>query len=249
MGTYEKIIMEFEEPFWPADVPFIGCCCPQPPPFTQRVPTPAATAGAVEARVAAAKLAPKPTVSASSTAVARAMVVDSTLVLPNGGLDTTAAAASAAASALDSTAAKRHHHLPAVVEHLTHPPQPIPAIPVILENYLWSKGVPVLSAAVTGDRARMVAAASAAAAEAAGGEGMGDEDSWRASHAREMYIRLIKPALAKGLGRDGEELPEPVSVFVTRRVSGTPLITLFCTRVVTVCRALVFVHQNTAFHV
>ncbi|CAM9666223.1 unnamed protein product, partial [Ectocarpus sp. 13 AM-2016] len=51
------------------------------------------------------------------------------------------------------------------------------------------------------------------------GEGAGNSgaagEGWRASHAREMYRRLIKPALVEGLGGTGEELPEPVSVFVT----------------------------------
>ncbi len=229
MGSYEKIIMEFEEPFWPADVPFIGCCCPQPSPVTQPISIPASTAGAL-GEIVASRLIPKLAVSASSAAVARPMLPASTFVAPNSGLGATAEAAAAAAaaagsSALDTAAAKCHHQPAAVVEHLTHPPKSIPAIPVLLENYLWSNGVPVLSAAVTGDRARMVAATSAAAAVAAGEKVLGDEDTWRASHAREMYNRLIKPALVKGLGRDGEELPEPVSVLVTRRVTlkETPL--------------------------
>lgn len=91
------------------------------------------------------------------------------------------------------------------------------AIPVLLNKYSRSKGVPVLIAAVTRERARMVAAASAAAAVVAGGERIRDWDRWRPSRAREMYS-LIKPAHVMGLSRDGEELPEPVSAVVATRV-------------------------------
>ena len=227
MGTYEKIIMEFQEPFWPADVPFIGCCCPQPSLLSPPIPSPAAAAAAGRTGSTAAKPAAKQTVSASCTIAASSIVAAPLLVAPNDGLGATAAAPTASGSSapmFDSTAAVHHHS--AAVEDLA-PGCPLPAIPVLLENYLWSKGVPVLMAAVTGERARMVAASSASAAAAVAGEegGMDDGNSLRASYAREMYYRLIKPALVKGLCGDGEELPEPVSVFVTRRVTleGTSL--------------------------
>ena len=226
MGTYEKIIMEFEEPFWPADVPFIGCCCPQPSLLSQRIPSSAAAAAAWRAGATAVQPAAKPIASASYTLAASAMIAAPLLVAPNDGVGATAAATTApgsSASMFDSTAEVHNHS--AAVEDLA-PGCPFPAIPILLENYLWSKGVPVLMAAVTGERARMVAAASVSAAAAVAGErgGMDDRNNLRASYARKMYYRLIKPALIKGLCRDGEELPEPVSVFTTRRVTleGTP---------------------------
>ncbi|CAM9690420.1 unnamed protein product, partial [Scytosiphon promiscuus] len=56
MGNYEKIVMEYAEPFWPADAPFIGCCCrpqpstlPQPPPLPSPPASPPATAAAASA--------------------------------------------------------------------------------------------------------------------------------------------------------------------------------------------------------
>lgn len=134
MGNYEKIIMEFEEPFWPADVSFIGCC-PQPPSSRHLQPVPHATA-----------------LAASSVAA-----------------------------------------------------------PVLLENYLYSKGVPVLTAAFTGELGRMVASSKKDKLE----ENNGIKDA----QARDMYIRLVKPALEDGFG-NGQELPDPVSVETTRYVSG-----------------------------
>eukprot|EP00752_Nemacystus_decipiens_P004594 g4193.t1 len=244
MGTYEKIIMEFEEPFWPADAPFIGCCCAQPSPLLG--PSPPATA------VAAAEAAAE---GGSTTLTDCPTMAAPPLVGVFNAALSSKAMATASGSALPTLAVGHHHHHPtsaveasaspagaaATLEAVAaiptaaaaecadsccpsfspHPAPALPAIPILLENYLWSKGVPVLTAAVTGERARIVSSASAAAAAAAaaGAEGTkaeADADSnWRAFHAREMYRRLIKPALTEGLVKDGEELPEPVSVFVT----------------------------------
>eukprot|EP00903_Cladosiphon_okamuranus_P006763 g6596.t1 len=239
MGTYEKVIMEFEEPFWPADAPFIGCCCPQPsprpaPPQSATVAAAELVANGASSTLASGPATPSPTlVGVSNGALGSAAVVTAT------------ATATASGSAVPTLAAASHHHVIPPVGGSASPveaaaaatpfaaaastaaacagssPPPLPAIPIFLENYLWSKGVPVLTAAVTGERARMVSAASMAAAAAAaaavaeGAEGGSDEGGWRACHAREMYRRLIKPALVEGLLREGEELPEPVSVFVT----------------------------------
>ena len=244
MGTYEKIIMEFEDPFWPADAPFIGCCCPQPSPLVAP-PQPLAVAAEEVSAGGAATLASRPTMTPPTLLGASDGTLGSAVV----------ATAKASGSALPALASSLHHPIPTVGALASpaeaaatreaaaaatpaanaatsadssalslSPPQPLPAIPIFLENYLWSKGVPVLTAAVTGERARIVSSASAAAAAAAaaaeGTKDGGDVDSsWRASHAREMYRRLIKPALVEGLAKDGGELPEPVSVFVTRRVS------------------------------
>lgn len=64
----------------------------------------------------------------------------------------------------------------------------------------------------------VVAAAAAAVAAAEGRMLASDADSWRASHAREMYRRLIMPALVGGLGRDGRSCGNQVSVIVTRQL-------------------------------
>lgn len=133
MGIYEKIIVEFEEPFWPADVPFIGCC-PQPPPARQPQPVPHATA-----------------VAASSATA-----------------------------------------------------------PVLLENYLFSKGVPVLTAAFAGELGRTVVPSN--------GDRLEESNGSKDAQARDTYVRLMKPALEDAFG-NGEELPDPVSVETTRSVS------------------------------
>ncbi|CAM9956582.1 unnamed protein product, partial [Ectocarpus fasciculatus] len=236
MGNYEKIIMEFAEPFWPADTPFIGCCCrcPRPPPPSP--PSPKTALPATQVPAAAPGLATADRGSSSSPAspgtrptgmtaskTAR-MAVDgggggvapasspgpanqaSLLAAENGHSPALVVAAAGRAAAAAATAAAATESAAAVTP-------PLPASPVFLENHLWSKGVPVLTAAVTGEPARMVSAAARTMAAAAAGSGA--EEGWRASHAREMYRRLVKPALVEGLGREGEELPEPVSVFVT----------------------------------
>ncbi|CAB1116449.1 PAO [Ectocarpus sp. CCAP 1310/34] len=230
MGNYEKIMMEFAEPFWPADTPFIGCCCgyPRPPPSPPSlhtappaapVPTAPVSATADGGSYSPAPPAPRPRTTVSGSA---RMTADGGGVAPpsssgatnpaslvaaeNGHTPALAAAAAGAAATAAAESAES-----AVVGA-----PPLSVSPVFLENHLWSKGVPVLTAAVTGERARMV---SAAARTMARGEGAGNsgaaEEGWRASHAREMYRRLIKPALVEGLGGTGEDLPEPVSVFVT----------------------------------
>ncbi|CAN0443847.1 unnamed protein product, partial [Ectocarpus sp. 12 AP-2014] len=233
MGNYEKIIMEFAEPFWPADTPFIGCCCrcPRLPPSLPSfktappaapVPTASVPATADGGSYSPAPSAPRPRMTASASA---RMTADgggaappsssgaanpaSLLTAENG--HTTALAAAAAGVAATAAAAAAAAAESAVVG------APLLSVsPVFLENQLWMKGVPVLTAAVTGERARMV---STAARTMARGDGAGNsgakEEGWRASHAREMYRRLIKPALVESLGGAGEDLPEPVSVFVT----------------------------------
>lgn len=134
MGNYEKIIIEFEEPFWPADAPFIGCC-PQQPPNRHLQPVPDATA-----------------LAASSVTA-----------------------------------------------------------PVLLENYLYSKGVPVLTVAFAGELGRTVVSSK--------GDRLEENSGTKDAQARDMYIRLVKPALEDAFG-NGEELPDPVSVETTRSVSG-----------------------------
>lgn len=95
-------------------------------------------------------------------------------------------------------------------------PVSYPTAPIFLENYLWTKGVPVLTAAVTGERAQFISAAGVAAAAGSGFEECnGDDQGWRAVHGREMYRILVKPALEDAF-RKGKELPEPVSIDVTR---------------------------------
>lgn len=150
IGRYEKIIMEFQEAFWPADVPFIGCC------------------------------------------------PDNTPILPASPRD-----------ASDTSTA------------------PSPVAPVFLENYLWSKGVPVLAAAVSGQRARQISRdcleaptssatgtrfnKSADLVDASGADATGSQ-----THALELYRKLVLPALKDSFfGRDGEDVPEPVSVVIT----------------------------------
>ncbi|CAM9670660.1 unnamed protein product, partial [Ectocarpus sp. 6 AP-2014] len=222
MGNYEKIMMEFAEPFWPADTPFIGCCTPSPERAPPAAPVPRTAPGPATAdggSYSPTPPAPRPRTTVSGTA---RMTADgggaappsssgaanpaSLLAAENGHTPALAAAAAGAAAT----------PAPAAESAVVAGAPPLPASPVFLENHLWSKGVPVLTAAVTGERARMV---SAAARTMVGGEGAGSsgaaEDGWRASHAREMYRRLIKPALVEGLGGKGEDLPEPVSVFVT----------------------------------
>lgn len=141
--------MEFAEPFWPADSPFIGCC-PMPPSLT------------------------------------------------NG------------------TTSGYHGTL----ENDCHSVTPSEKIaPIFLENYLWSKGVPVLTAAVSGERGRLMVAAAAAAAKAAKvSEAAGvdrNEEDWQGVYARELYRKLMLPALRDALGKNGD-IPEPVSVVITK---------------------------------
>ncbi|CAN0181113.1 unnamed protein product, partial [Hapterophycus canaliculatus] len=202
MGNYEKIVMEYAEPFWPADAPFSGCCCPPQPSPLLHAPPPSPISAA------AAASAPPPPPS-STTIIGRP---DASAA--NAASTVTASAAAAAAAGDDY----RQPAAAAAVSAESCPPSSLPAIPLLLENYLWSKGVPVLTAAVIGARARQMSA------DAAVGEGEeeeeaeeGEEEDWRASHAREMYRRLIKPALVEGLCGEGRaQLPEPVSVAVTR---------------------------------
>lgn len=92
--------------------------------------------------------------------------------------------------------------------------------PIFLENYLWSKGVPVLTAALTGERGRAVSAVAAVAAAGAVADKTGNrkgDDAWREAHATEVYVRLVKPTLIDAFGK-GKEIPEPLSVTVTRCV-------------------------------
>lgn len=98
----------------------------------------------------------------------------------------------------------------------------LPINPILVENYLWSKGVPVLTAAVSGERGRQVAKAVEAAAAAGAAEdqaedqagGGADEEhggNRRGACARELYDELMMPALRDAFG----SIPDPVSVTVT----------------------------------
>lgn len=224
LGHYEKITAEFKEAFWPADAPFIGCCPPQPSTMSRSSPVSLFSSGSCGvpfSSPASTLIPPSDSVSKplrSDLAAAAAQPLDAghppgTLVSESHvrALGMTAGATSAAAAVAAAPLAAE----------LAADSSP-PAVPIFLENYLWSKGAPVLTAAVVGERAGLVAAAAAeaAAVASAGATGEGDgagSEGWRASHAREMYHRLVKPALVDAFG-NGEELPEPVSVSVTRRV-------------------------------
>ncbi|CAM9317736.1 unnamed protein product [Choristocarpus tenellus] len=139
LGAYEKVLIEFEDTFWP-DVPFIGCCASEAP---------------------------------SST----------TTTAPNRS--------SSFSTSLSSTG-------------------------LLLENYHWSKGVPVIVAVFCGTRARQLSALIAAASGATTALGTGEEAvaQMDSESALEAYQRMILPILEEALG-GGETIPEPVSVIAT----------------------------------
>lgn len=151
LGCYEKIIMEFREAFWPADVPFIGCC-------------------------------------------------PENATLPSASLR----------DAPDTTT------------------DPLPVAPVFLENYLWSKGVPVLAAAVSGQRAQRVCRG-CLEAPTSPATGIGSNTSADLVDAPEadatgvetrtfeLYRQLVLPALKDSFFdccHEGD-IPKPVSVVIT----------------------------------
>ncbi|CAM9185322.1 unnamed protein product [Discosporangium mesarthrocarpum] len=147
LGSYEKILIEFDQVFWPEDTPFIGCCT-----------THTSTVAGVPA---------------------------STLPFPSG--------------------------------------VPSGEGGLLLENYYWSKGVPVLAAAVSGAQARWVAAEINSAQKEGDtliAKGLEEEKSrgglmaGGGRGAWEVYQRMILPALEEAFGQV-EKIPDPVSVVAT----------------------------------
>lgn len=240
MGTYEKIMVEFKEAFWPKDQPFIGCCppsqaavsgnplsdtavgdhphapsaataLPSPSSFSPSIPLP--PLADAESDCLPALLLPCPVAGDETTPVAlappRAVVaaeisaaIEQPPLFPTAGWG-----AAVRAEVSNGARVEASNGSPASAVTATALPAP-----VFLENYLWSKGVPVLTAAITGARARYAGAAAAAAAD---GDGEGKGKEWRDAHAREMYRQLIKPAVDDAFG-NGKGTPEPVSVSITR---------------------------------
>lgn len=244
MGTYEKIMVEFKEAFWPKDKPFIACCPssqaavsgnplsgtavgghPHAPSASTTLPSPSSFFPSIllppladaESDRLPALLLPCPVAgdetARESLAPPRAVVaaeisaaIEKPPLLPTAGLG-----AAVRAEVSNGARVEASNGSPASAVTATALPAP-----VLLENYLWSKGVPVLTAAITGARARYAqAAAAVAAAAAADGDREGGGEEWRDAHAREMYRQLIKPAVDDAFGK-GKGTPEPVSVSMTR---------------------------------
>lgn len=264
MGLYEKIIMEFEKPFWPEDMPFIGCC----PVISPRARVPVATPAAKTATKAtpsctptvisshpASALPPAPAVNLDPKSAvprcpngknrpARAPVATTQVVAhdtPTEGRGAFDGSISAAAchcgrcgaighdssnGVIDIKPSLRATPLVAAVDAARDEcldtgsgtaPASDPIAPVFLENYWWSKGVPVLAAALCGQRAQKVSEASALETESGAGTQARNGESGehgRNSYARDLYRRLILPALSEAFGQEAE-IPEPISVMVT----------------------------------
>lgn len=87
--------------------------------------------------------------------------------------------------------------------------------PVFLENYLWSKGVPVLAAAVSGQRAREVSTECCLHAGTVRKDYPVVDATGEETRALELYRRLILPAIQDSFGAGAGTIPEPVSIVVT----------------------------------
>ncbi|CAN0509926.1 unnamed protein product, partial [Laminaria digitata] len=239
MGNYEKITVEFKEAFWPTDAPFIGCC-PAASHAGDDIPSsplPATATAATATAPNGSRPLPPAAFSMETPCAAPSAPPVKSSPLPtasNGSphATTTTTTTTTTTKVVPRPSGERHEAVPAVVtpaipvEAVAAAAAANPAIvsptPIFLENYLWSKGVPVLTMAVTGERARAISAAAAVASAAAAAAGrVGKKkggDAWREAHVREVYCRLVKPALADAFAKKGKKLPEPVSVVLSRCV-------------------------------
>ena len=247
MGYYEKVTVEFQEAFWPADAPFIGCCpaaspaggnsssSPLPPAAAAAAPNgsrplpppgaPVETPSTVSSGPPFPRVesSPPPAVSIGHSHATATKAIPSVPGERQGGVpivvtpvDPVAAAAEVAKPSASAVRASKE-----AFDTLAEAnPAVVSPAPIFLENYLWSKGVPVLTAAITGERAHAISAAAAVAAASAAGRAGNNEggDGWREAHAGEVYRRLVKPSLVDAFAKNGKEIPEPVSVVVSRCV-------------------------------
>ena len=231
MGNYEKIIVEFEESFWPADIPFIGCCpqlsSPPPPPSLSLPATELSDSSPCKATRCAECPYPHTSMAKSAGAAEGIGDVGDALAL-TGHLHRRHQVPGAASALLAEARSDTIRAVPQTVsEDAKSPPREVGVmlpfeqpVPILVENYMGLKGVPVLAVAFCGEHGREVAAAAKAGYEKEEAE---NEDTRqgsngrKTSHAREIYRRLVKPALDDAFGR-GVELPEPVSVIISKCV-------------------------------
>lgn len=247
MGYYEKVTVEFQEAFWPTDAPFIGCCPAASPAGGDSSSSPLSSAAAAAAPNGSRPLppsaapvetpctvsseppfpgvesSPPPAVSMDHPHATATKAIPSLPGKRQGGVPTVVAPAKPVTTAVEvakpSVSAVRASKdaFDALAEDN---PAVVSLAPIFLENYLWSKGVPVLTAAITGERAHAISAAAAVAAASAAGRAGNSKggDDWKEAHAGEVYRRLVKPSLIDAFAKNGKEIPEPVSVVVSRWV-------------------------------